>query len=83
MIVNKKQKRLIIISTVLFLFVTLNPSVFQITPHDIGDFPRRNYSPLFSKRPMYEYWAVIAVPSVALFYYLKDKNEKDKNPKDD
>jgi hypothetical protein len=39
--------------------------------------------PFFTKRPMYQYWAVIAVPSVALFYYFKDKNKKEKKPKDD
>ena len=78
-IMNKKQKILIIISTIIFLFVTLNPSVFRISPLDIwgydgtGKYPSR--SPYFTIRPMYQNWAVIAVPSVAFFYYFKDKNK--------
>jgi hypothetical protein len=74
---NKKQKCLIIASVLIFLFVTLNPTVFQtgkiihiegVLSPDID----RKYI-YFTERPMYEYWACIAVPTIALFYFLKDK----------
>ena len=84
---NKKQKWLILISILIFLFVTLNPSVFEISPlymwgyDGTGKYPSRE--PYFSTRPMYQNWALIAVPSVALFYYFKDENKKDKKPKDE
>lgn len=82
---NKKQKILIIISTIIFLFVTLNPSVFRISPLDIwgydgtGKYPsRKSY---FTHQPMYQYWAIIIVPTAVLYYFFK--NKKDKNPKDE
>ena len=66
---NKKQKWLILISILIFLFVTLNPSCPRMGERKIIDDSR----PLFTKRPMYHYWAIIAVPTVALFFYFKDK----------
>ena len=80
---NKKQRIVVLVSILLFLFVTLNPSVFRLSPRDIFGskggifYESRNYrSPYFTIRPMYQYWAVIAVPAVALYYYFKDKNKK-------
>ena len=74
---NKKQKKVVFVSVLLFLFVTLNPSFPQMGKYDIIDDRR----PFFTQRPMYQYWAIIAVPAVALYYHFKDK--KDKKPKDD
>lgn len=79
---KQKRKCLILTSVLIFLFVTLNPSVFRITPSDVFG-GSRYVDPYFTRLPMYQYWAVIAVPSVALFYYFKDKNETDKKPKDE
>jgi len=70
---NKNQKRLILISIIIFLFVTLNPSVFRIGPYALWG--RGAGTPYFTARPMYQYWAVIAVPTIALFYYFKDKKD--------
>jgi len=87
---NRKQKIVLWSSIVLFLFVTLNPSVFRVKPsHFLGDtyyrigqsgpynipsHPKRHH-PYFTERPMYQYWAIIAVPTIALIYSLKDKNK--------
>ena len=74
---NKKQKWLTLIGVLIFLFVTLNPMVFHIKTSGSR---ARIY---FTRYPMYQYWAVIAVPYFALFYYFKDENKKDKNTKDE
>jgi len=71
---NKKQKWLVLVSVIIFLFVTLNPSVFKIGPYDLWG--RGAGTPYFAIRPMYQNWAVIAVPAVALFYYFKDKKPR-------
>ena len=88
---NKKQKWLVLVSVIIFIFVTLNPSVFQLKPaHILGDsyyrfgqsgpydmpqHPKRHH-PYFTERPMYQYWAVIAVPTIAFFYFFKDKKTR-------
>lgn len=82
---NKQQKWLIAISTIIFLFVTLNPSVFRVglkkTRYKmVGDTTwttRISRKPYFSTQPMYHYWAVIAVPSAVLFFIFK-KEEREK-----
>ena len=79
---NKKQKILIIISTIIFLFVTLNPSVFRLSSHYYSSSGKPVTKDIFfTKLPMYQYWAVIIVPTAVLYYFLKDK--KDKKPKDE
>ena len=74
---NKKQKRLILIGVLIFLFVTLNPMVFHIMSR--GDHARI----YFTRYPMYQYWAVIAVPFFALFYYFKNEDKKDNKSQDE
>jgi hypothetical protein len=74
---NKKQKWLTLISVLIFLFVTLNPLVFHIMTSGSR---ARIY---FTSYPIYQYWAVIAVPFFALFYYFNDEDKKDNKPKDE
>jgi len=70
---NKEQKYVIVVAIIIFLFVTLNPSWPQMGKYDIIN----DRWPFFTTRPMYHYWAIIAVPTVALYFHFKDKKPKD------
>jgi len=76
---NKKQIILVSISIVLFIFVTLDLKIVPYHPRSaiVGTSSQTRYKALSSFRPMYHYWAMIAVPFAFIFYLLKDTKNKD------
>lgn len=80
---NKKQKRLLIVSTVLFLIVTLNPLLFKVSSHSLLHHETwpifkecRSCRVYFTRQPIYHYWGVIVVPTAVLFFIFKEKGEE-------